>query len=84
MSDKYFKGGVRVVDMSGTQDRGYPGVVAGASSLMELARKVANLANGDGDAEDVEDIQASAAQCVGVAQRLLEKAKTIKPLVTER
>lgn len=79
--------GVPVYDMMGTsvtRDRGYPGVAAGASALVELARKVVNLANGDGDAEDVRMIQQAIDQCISTAARLKEKASGIKPLVTEQ
>ena len=75
--------GVPVYDMMGTRDRGYPAIASNGDKLVQLARQVVNLANGDGDAEDVKAIRAAIRQCVDMAQSMNTAAQSIKPLIIE-
>ena len=71
-------------DDAKTGDRGYPDIATLAGNVMRWAQRVANLANGDGDAEDVHDIKDAAQQTADIAAHLTSKARTIKPLITEK
>lgn len=66
------------------KDRGYSDVSSLGQKAMEQGRRIANLANGDGDAEDVKDIKRAISDLMETASRLDAAGQRIKPLIQER
>lgn len=90
MSDKYFKAGVKVVDMAASEGentndaRGWPNIASAAEQIMNLGRMAANLAGGDGDAEDVKQLKRCIERINAASDDLKRAASNLKPLITER
>jgi predicted house-cleaning noncanonical NTP pyrophosphatase (MazG superfamily) len=65
-------------------DRGYSDISSMAALLMRQAQKIANLANGDGDAEDVKDIKFAVSTVEATFGDLKRAAANLKPLIQEK
>lgn len=67
-----------------TSDRGYSEISSMASMLLRQAQRIANLANGDGDAGDVSDMKKQMSNIDATIGDLRRAINSAKPLVTEK